>query len=81
MNISKKPISKETLDYVLWLTQWMWCKCTDTKTREVLKEEIERAKMLHSLNVEYNLSENEKTPNAKSDDVNPNQLSILDFEE
>ena len=49
-HISKRPISKETLQYVEWLTIWMWSKCIDTRTREVLKEEKERARTLYALN-------------------------------
>ena len=49
-HISKRPISQETLEYVEWLTTWMWCKCIDTKTRKVLKEEVNRARKLYQLN-------------------------------
>ena len=48
-HISKRPISKETLEYVEWLTTWMWSKCIDTKTRKVLKEETNRARKLYQL--------------------------------
>ena len=48
-HISKSPISKETLEYVEWLTSWMWSKCIDTKTRETLTEEVERARKLYKL--------------------------------
>ena len=60
-HISKRPISKETLEYVEWLTTWMWSKCIDTKTRKVLKEEIDRARKLYQLNQnkdEYNIRNN-----------------------
>ena len=49
-HISKRPISKETLEYVDWLTTWMWSKCIDTTTRKVLKEETNRARKLYQLN-------------------------------
>jgi len=48
-HISKRPISKETLEYVEWLTTWMWGKCIDTTTRKVLKEETNRARKLYQL--------------------------------
>ena len=49
-HLSKRPISKETLEYVEWLTTWMWSQCIDTTTRKVLKEEKERARILYALN-------------------------------
>jgi hypothetical protein len=49
-HISKRPISKETLEYVEWLTTWMWNKCIDTTTRKALKEETNRARKLYQLN-------------------------------
>lgn len=45
-HISKSKISQETFDYVDWLLTWMWSKCIDTKTREVIREEKQRIKNL-----------------------------------
>jgi len=47
-HISNKPVSKETFDYVNWLISFMWSQCIDTKTREILKQERERLKKLHT---------------------------------
>lgn len=49
-HVSKRPIRKETLEYVEWLTTYIWAQCIDPQTRDVLKEETERARKLYALN-------------------------------
>lgn len=47
-HVSKRPVSKDTHEYVRWLLTWMWSSCIDTKTREVISNEIERVNSLYT---------------------------------
>jgi hypothetical protein len=47
-HVSRRPVDKDTHEYVTWLITWMWSKCIDTKTREVLQEEKKRINDLYA---------------------------------
>ncbi|HSH50961.1 MAG TPA: hypothetical protein VK982_04475 [Bacteroidales bacterium] len=47
-HVSRRPVSKDTHEYVRWLITWMWSQCIDTKTREVLQEERKRIDDLYA---------------------------------
>lgn len=47
-HVSKRPVDKDTHEYVRWLITWMWSQCIDTHTRKVLQEEKKRIDDLYA---------------------------------
>lgn len=48
-HVSKRPVSKETHEYVMWLMTFMWNSLKDTDTQKMIKREIERVNRLYEI--------------------------------
>lgn len=50
-HVSKRPVSKETHEYVTWLLLWLRNSCISCDTRKVIKEEVERINKLYEMSL------------------------------
>ena len=50
-HVSKRPVSKETQEYVIWLLLWLRNSCISCDTRKVIKEEVERINKLYEMSL------------------------------
>jgi hypothetical protein len=48
-HVSKRPVSKETYEYVSWLLLWLRNSCIDSDTRKVIRQEVERINKLYEM--------------------------------